>query len=197
MSFRLEKKIKIHKSKLDNFYKWLINNDIKKLYPSRKITSLYYDNFDYQMFKDSIEGVLPRKKIRIRFYPDDPKTTFSLEKKISSNEGRYKKSIILKKKQYGEKIFDKNYGYCQPSIEISYFRNYYFFKGLRITLDQNISVNRFGISSKKIFIDDVCLEIKAPHKFPQDILDQLIHWEEIRYSKYCKGIEIIGLSNIN
>jgi hypothetical protein len=196
MSFRLEKKIKIHKSKLNHFHKWIIDNDINKLYPSRKIKSLYYDNLYYQMFRDSIEGVLPRKKIRIRFYPDDPNKIFSLEKKISSNEGRYKKSLLLSKKQYGVKIFDKVYGYCQPLIEITYFRDYYTFKGLRITLDQNISVNKFGIFSKKVFLDDVCLEIKAPHKFPQDILEQLIHWEEIRFSKYCKGIDAVGISSI-
>ena len=35
---------------------------------SANLKSLYLDNFNYQMYRDSIEGSLPRKKIRIRSY---------------------------------------------------------------------------------------------------------------------------------
>ena len=82
-----------------------MDNNIKKLYPERKIISLYYDNINNQMFKDSIEGVLPRKKIRIRFYPNDIKKKFSLETKISSFEGRFKKTINYQKEKTMVKIF--------------------------------------------------------------------------------------------
>jgi len=191
MSFRIEKKIKIHKSQLPNFNKWVIDNNIKKLYPERKIISLYYDNINKQMFKDSIEGVLPRKKIRIRFYPNDIKKKFSLETKISSFEGRFKKTINYPKENYGKNIFDKNYGNCYPIIEISYLRNYFFFKDLRITLDKNIQIKRYSESSKIVNLKEICLEIKAHNNFPQDQLEQLIQWEEIRYSKYCKGIGVM------
>jgi hypothetical protein len=54
------------------------------------------------MYDDSIEGLAPRKKIRVRNYPEKSNDTFQLETKISSIEGRYKtakkfQKIILKR----------------------------------------------------------------------------------------------------
>ena len=48
------------------------------------------------MYHNSVEGVLPRKKIRIRFYPENQDNNFYLEKKISSIEGRYKTKEKMK-----------------------------------------------------------------------------------------------------
>ena len=57
----------------------------------RKVKSIYFDNNLLELYKDSIEGSNPRKKIRIRNYPEH-KNNYLLEKKISSIEGRYKTS---------------------------------------------------------------------------------------------------------
>ena len=38
----------------------------KILYPERNINSVYFDNDNLSMYHDSIEGSVPRKKIRIR-----------------------------------------------------------------------------------------------------------------------------------
>ena len=48
------------------------------------------------MYNDSIEGLLPRKKIRIRQYPNDDDKKFYLEIKNSSVEGRFKTRKIIK-----------------------------------------------------------------------------------------------------
>ena len=65
---------------------------MQKFYiPKRKIESIYFDNKIKTSFKDSEEGVVPRKKIRIRNYPATKKINL-LEKKISSIEGRFKTS---------------------------------------------------------------------------------------------------------
>ena len=82
MSFRLEDKIILHISdrlKIKNIIQ--INKGIK-LYPSRKISSIYFDNKYLDMFKDSEEGSLPRKKIRIRNYPEQKNNIFNLETKL-------------------------------------------------------------------------------------------------------------------
>ena len=98
MSFRIEEKLLINKYQLSEFKEYLISKGAYKIFKTRKINNLYFDNDNFEMFSDSIEGCLPRKKIRLRSYEDDRKF---LEIKISSTEGRYKTSnqIDLKKKQ--------------------------------------------------------------------------------------------------
>ena len=94
MSFRKEEKIKIDKNKLFNLLDWIDINKGYKLFDSRVVSSTYFDNEDLGMFKDSEEGSVPRKKIRIRSYSKDKHTkeNSSLEIKTSSVEGRYKTS---------------------------------------------------------------------------------------------------------
>ena len=48
------------------------------------------------MYTDSIEGLTPRKKIRVRNYPNSQDAKMYLEVKISSVDGRFKtRKIIL------------------------------------------------------------------------------------------------------
>ena len=64
----IEEKISITKENLFLFYNFLLKNKALNLYPSRNINSIYFDNELFQMFYDSEEGVVPRKKIRTRNY---------------------------------------------------------------------------------------------------------------------------------
>ena len=68
MSFRYEYKYFINPNRKLEFYNWLNENDFKKNYPDRIINSIYFDNNSLSMFLDSEEGLVPRKKIRIRWY---------------------------------------------------------------------------------------------------------------------------------
>ena len=88
MSYRKEKKFKLTKSEINKVKKDLNRLGMRKLYLNRKINSIYFDNKNFDIFKDSEEGVLPRKKIRVRWY--DQKAEFKKEIKISSSEGRFK-----------------------------------------------------------------------------------------------------------
>ena len=85
MSFRNEKKYRLSYGDSFKIKSELIKLGMKKLYPNRQINSEYLDTKELKMFSDSEEGVLPRKKIRIRWYHD--KTNQNLETKISSIEG--------------------------------------------------------------------------------------------------------------
>ena len=97
MSFRIEEKFTIKKSRLFEFKNYLFSKNAKTLFHKRKIKSLYFDNDNYKMYNESIEGSLPRKKIRIRNYLDK---NFFLEIKISSVEGRFKKSNLISKEKF-------------------------------------------------------------------------------------------------
>ena len=76
---------------------------MNELYPMRKVNSCYFDTNELQMFHDSDQGVLPRKKIRIRNYNDEK--IFTEETKISSEEGRFKKTKKILE-QTGENTYE-------------------------------------------------------------------------------------------
>ena len=73
MSFRKEIKLKLSQKKLPEFIELINNKGATELYPKRKISSLYFDNIIKQSHHDSEEGTIPRKKIRIRSYPNEKK----------------------------------------------------------------------------------------------------------------------------
>ena len=193
MPFRIENKILVNK---DNFYelnKFLKENSAKILYPKRKIKSLYFDNLNHQMFDDSEEGCAPRKKIRVRYYPDTS-NVFNLEIKVSSVEGKFKISQKLSKEKfilYQKKgLVDDLYGWCKPVIWTQYSRYYFKVKNYRITYDTNIeylnaSQNLIGKEISSIF------EIKASANADLDELDYLFPNSKTRFSKFSNAMRCI------
>ena len=116
MSFRQEKKFRLTQSDFNTLKNNLRLQSMEPLYSSRKINSLYYDTEEHNMFLDSEEGLLPRKKVRIRWY-DDIKEA-SLEVKTSSFEGRFKTSDraqSTEKTLLPESLYDTQYGSVIPS----------------------------------------------------------------------------------
>ena len=70
MSFRKEIKSTINNSNIFNLRNWIFQNGGYELYPDRTVNSVYFDNKENLMYFQSIEGLVPRKKIRIRNYND-------------------------------------------------------------------------------------------------------------------------------
>ena len=190
MSFRIEEKILVNEN--DNFLvkKFLKLNSAKKLYNSRVVKSLYFDNNSFDMFQNSEEVIVPRKKIRITSYPKF-NNKFFLEIKISSVEGRFKKSNEISETQCLELIkngiFDKQYGHCKPKIYVKYLREYYIMKNTRITYDKdieylNVQQRILGKENSRV------LELKPNKDKNTDELFLDFPFSRIRYSKYCFGI---------
>ena len=190
MSFRVEEKILVNQN--DGFLvkKFLKLNSAKKLYNPRIVKSLYFDNNSFDMFQHSEEGIVPRKKIRIRSYPNFNNKYF-LEIKISSVEGRFKKSNEISNTKFLELIkngiFDKQYGHCKPKIYVKYLREYFIMKNTRITYDKdieylNLQQRLLGKENSRV------LELK-PNK-DKDLEELFLDFpfSRIRYSKYCFGV---------
>ena len=93
MSFRKEKKYRLTCLEFNVFKDSLIKKGMTSLYEPREIHSLYYDNQSGDMHYHSEEGVLPRKKVRVRWYKDPDNS--SVETKVSSIEGRFKTTRSL------------------------------------------------------------------------------------------------------
>ena len=94
MSFRFEEKYLTETKNKSYLMKYLDQFKFSKLYPKRTISSVYFDNFRKEMFLNSEEGLVPRKKLRIRKYPELNKDHYFLETKINSIEGKFKTSKL-------------------------------------------------------------------------------------------------------
>ena len=199
MSFRNETKIKTNSKMEHRFYKWLSENEGKEIFEKRRITSIYFDNDNFGMYDDSIEGIVPRKKIRLRSYNDFfflKKNEIFLENKISSIEGRFK--TVKKIKDYKKIIFngliETRYGVVKPKIKVDYYRRYFLCKNVRFTLDKHIYYSRidsFDISKFLKKSDDIIIELKTKSNFEVDKFFKENQFEIIRYSKYCNAVEQI------
>ena len=196
MSFRKEIKLVLDRKKSFDFKDMILKKGAKIIYPKRKILSLYFDNFLRQCHKDSIEGSLPRKKIRIRSYPDEKKEKYLLEKKISSPEGRYKssKKVTL---NYCNRIikngyFDKSYGVLLPLIYVNYFREYYKLDNFRITVDEEICYSVFKRKNIKRDSKSV-IEIKFSQNHDENFIINSFPNKLTRFSKYSNGIQLLKL----
>ena len=155
MSFRIEEKLSINNNRIIDFKSFLTNKAVKQIYQPRKIQSLYFENRNYEMYTDSLEGLTPRKKIRVRNYPDTQDNNLYLEIKISSVEGRFKTRKIVDKNKFNylktKGILDSQYGLCKPCLYVAYDREYFKFGDVRISIDNNISYKLYpeNVSQKR------------------------------------------------
>ena len=196
MSFRKEKKYKLTIFEYNIFKKYLIRNGMSALFKPRHIKSTYYDTESLEMFYNSEEGVLPRKKIRIRSYNNNDYA--SIEIKISSIEGRHKnviKSGIKSPIGFPKTIQDQQYGLLSPSLFISYDREYYSFKGLRLTFDSYIKYkNMRQLNMLELNEPERVIEVKASINTPDEFIETVIPFPNTRFSKYCRGLSLsLGL----
>jgi len=196
MSFRIEEKLSIDSSRVIDFKSFLAKKAVKQIHQRRKIESLYFENLNYDMYTDSIEGLTPRKKIRVRNYPGTQDRNMYLEIKISSVEGRFKTRKIIDKSKFDylklNGIFDTQYGLCKPCLSIVYDRVYFKIDDVRISIDNNIS---YKLYTDNIYQSDrsSIVEIKTSIKKNLDKLIEDFPFQKNRFSKYCNAVEKIIL----
>ena len=190
MSFRTELKIPVTTFQAQLALESLSELGLKTIYPDRNIYSTYFDNADNTAFKDSEEGLFPRKKIRIRKYPGTSMEPV-LEKKITSIEGRYK---AIQKLCFNEElrhlnsgIIDNDYGEMFPKVTVEYSRSYFQINSLRLTLDKEIVYRSLLTSEHHIERFNV-IEIKAPLDINLDFVNQLIPYPFRRFSKFSNAM---------
>lgn len=195
MSFRKEFKYRVSISEQSLLKQKLFLKGMKLLYPKRKVQSCYFDNSFMTMYFDSLEGILPRKKIRLRWYNSINK--ISKEIKISSFEGRFKSQNYFYKKNflknYDHQFIDNHYGKLKPIILITYQREYFKYENLRITFDNNIHYRNLR-GFNKICKDDECvIEIKTNTSVSNDFIERIMGMNVNGFSKYCRGISLLNI----
>jgi len=206
MSFRNEEKLKVANSKIFLLKDWIFENKGITIYPSRIVNSIYFDNEDYSMYRQSMEGVLPRKKIRLRTYNNEflfnQNIKVNKETKISSVEGRYKISKLEKNSSdlinFG--IYERDYGVCNPVINVVYERSYYKVRDIRLTIDEKIFYKKIvgrKISKLSTFDNFSIVELKYTSDQLANQVRENFPFERIRFSKYCRGVEFTKLNYCN
>jgi len=121
------------------------------------IKSLYFDNLDSKSYNEKMDGILYRKKYRIRMYNDD-ESFIRLEKKMKHNNYTAKEQMLISKDIYSkivkgkineidnasglllEFLNDMRTKGIIPSIIVYYHRTAFTYpiSDVRITFDSNI-----------------------------------------------------------
>lgn len=209
--FRFENKFRINNLIDLNLKNHLIaNSKLFKLYPSRIVNSIYYDTHDLKFVKENLSGTSFRKKLRLRWYNDDFKNA-KIEIKIKKN----KMNTKIKKKVEGlsseNKIINKNelnknnslketlFNYLgdevlYPKIKVSYLRNYYYYKGLIVTFDKDLSFSKLSNDKNIKRLDDSIIEVKFSSE-KLDLYNQIFSnfpFRISRNSKYITGMAVMG-----
>ena len=215
---RYEKKFRISKSEFPIFVSLVNKLKFKVHYESRFISSIYYDTVNFNLYRDSINGVSQRRKYRARFYNDNSEE-INFEEKIKIADLGYKKIHSKKDLKNINKIklffmMDKKCKYVHiptrflkiyyPVSFINYFRSYFisYDNKIRITYDEKINYSKI-INYKKDFslgtkIPDLLgvIEIKYDEEnitSKNVILDltSCLNFHLSRNSKYCNSIECL------
>ena len=198
--FRTEEKIQLNIS--DNLK---IINQIryfggKQIYPPREIESIYFDDKNFTMYHESEEGTLPRYKIRLRRYPESDLHKWFFEKKISSVEGKFKKTNFISEKRKNfflrNGITDQIYGNCYPKLIIKYIREYYSIKNERITLDKKMKYINFNSKLLTTDNESLILEMKSKTSIFYNTLFNKFQSKKERISKYCRAVDALFNFNI-
>jgi hypothetical protein len=192
MSFRTEKKYRVTLTEYHQLKSLLSKRGMARLYHARRVNSIYFDTEDCKMFHQSEEGLLPRKKIRIRWY--DNENLFTLETKISSTEGRFKKAKRLTSVENIDDALlyqpiDGQYGIMSRCLHISYQRAYFVINGMRITFDEAIEYRSLRQNKLLVFKDpERVIEIKVPFGISEDFIATVVPYPTARFSKYSRGL---------
>ena len=168
-----------------------------------RITSLYFDDVYRSGYYDKINGVLNRKKYRIRVYNLD-KTYIRLEEKRKDDNVGYKKSAVITYGEYerilsGERAFlgeerfsgtaaedffvSDSAARLTPSVIVDYLREPYICRAgnVRVTFDMKVSAGINGLDMfdervrySPVFPDnDIVLEVKYDNFIPPYIEELL------------------------
>ncbi len=195
MSFRVEEKVPVTAAQLDALIGELQTMGLTQSFPPRRVRSVYFDNLRAQAFHDSEEGVVPRRKIRIRCYPDQEPLEYQLETKISAVEGRFKYGRVLPAPEcedlLARGLIDPQYGVMMPRVVVEYERAYWKLRDFRITTDRHIHYHHPEQPGEVHPEPFHVLEIKADSGTSTDYLRGIIPTGRARFSKFSNAMRSV------
>ena len=182
-NFRYERKYLIARTKVPQLLRELFKNGYHKIFNTRKVNNIYYDDYLLNSYYENIDGLSDRKKYRVRWYGMTySKSIKKFEIKIKSEFLNRKEAVSLGSQTFTSpiesnlnKINNNVKGVLEelslnsnviPVLLNNYTRNYYKnkIKNVRVTIDKDLSYYSI-ISKKKLAIKDKCIiEFKYSNK---------------------------------
>lgn len=207
---RYEIKVPINKLRQNIIVNWINSNPIKKVFPDREISSLYYDTSKLDCAKDNLYGISNRRKYRIRWYDlnhnkkfyeikiKKSNLGFKIDQKITDNYGSLENIYSLEKLLHNSKNNFKflnsiKHNNLKPVLKTRYLRSYYLCENIRITYDQNLNYTLLEqqIGSEKTLDDQFnVIEFKfdvANYYKASNIISKTSFLPK-RFSKYLRGL---------
>lgn len=187
---RKEYKFLYNDYELSNLFSTYKKN-LEPLYPDRKISSMYLDTANFELYNNSKNTDTDKLKVRFRMYPTDNQIYFEIKRNSDKNKTKVKE--LTSYKSFNEIDFKLLEGkHLTPVLKVDYLRSYFTFKNTRITIDKNVSfqstVNR-SLVNKIINLDFNVVEFKL---FNQDKdIEKNFLSNPIAFSKYDYGIKSI------
>ena len=189
-----------HEVKLDcsdaEFFLLIQALGAKKSFPDRLVQSTYLDSSDLFLFHESEEGLLPRLKVRTRWY-DGEKRRRSLEVKVSEPYLRRKFVRPLDADPDAPIIAQLGGRELLERITVEYRRSYFEAASWRFTRDTEI-VARPVDSQREVRLPEAIHELKVELRGrPRQIdggVDNPFGLSSRRFSKYCLAVSALSLS---
>jgi len=184
----------------------------RKPFPDRQINSIYFDDFSFSSFEDSIEGNCLRTKTRLRWYGsknDEVSAILELKKKQGMYswkhlyQNNYRINPIARNWSNFVKFLKKEekdliLNYLKPKSIVSYQRSYYasFDGKVRLTIDRNLKTYRQdrginpNLSRPKDHSELIIMEMKVDISNSNLIREVCkdIPFNPKRFSKYCESL---------
>ncbi len=170
--------------------------NLKEIYSKREITSIYFDTREFDYYHLSQEGILPRKKVRIRYYELGK---YNLEIKLQDYNSKIKKIIkLINIENINDYLLENGVKeILNPTVTVNFSRRYFSCFAGRVTIDKDLNYSRCNPNSifdtkGTIISNQLILEIKNDNindKVPYSFSD--IELKEQRNSKYCNGVNLL------
>ncbi|WP_209401171.1 VTC domain-containing protein [Pseudozobellia sp. WGM2] len=220
-SLRYERKFHYANTPVETIIQRVHNNafGFHEIYYKRKVNNIYFDDGNYNFYKQNVSGVASRKKLRLRWYGDDTckieGPTLEVKKKmgevgdkdsyklkgISFDLGKQKpheiQAILLGETKELMSI-RHSFETVHPTLLNTYERRYFlsFCGRYRITVDYNqkfYNPNYITYQNSEIRINDTVLELKYATQDDHEArtVSQQIDARLSKNSKYVTGINLL------
>ena len=217
--YRYEKKFIVPYPQQHLIKKFIFTNQMRfiKEHEDRKVNSIYLDTNNLTLYKENIDGLSKRKKLRIRWYNDLKKdTNIYFEVKKKNNElglkNIYKLDIKIEnhhKENFLKKILSNIVSLdldqeisslicnVKPIIIITYERKYLISNicDCRMTIDTKLKYKIINHYANYIWDDyynnqEMIIELKYPANIDKEIINKYFHFpfRVSKNSKYVNGI---------
>lgn len=143
---RIERKIFLPLSKGYLISPYLIKSGFRQQHYSNHISSVYFDDTEYQNLRDNIDGNMYRSKLRARWYNENlnqvrleiknKKALIGTKKVFLINESFHNlMEVINYTKNWSKNHYEK---YLIPTAFITYDRKYFIKNNIRVTVDTKV-----------------------------------------------------------